>query len=346
MPWYRVTDSQSRSWEVDPAGFAYIVRSSIRNRAMLRRSRQVTISGGLLWPTRVNFETDFVGINAEVDQTSERFVTDGWRQASLQGAGLFGSLVGLRSDALNDGDEYRRRSMAASHQSQENLTAAIDRGEMVVRGLQFTRDTSAGILLAGATVVSGGAAAALVAGLGTGLRFAARVEDGGTVGQAAAGAALDLVVFAVTRGAASTLAGPTVSLENFTPTMAQRGTLAFLGVVMNTGADLARTAVNGDAIRNPLAGAGARVGAETVNALLSNIVNVRGLPILATLNRSAPVRDALTGAALGFVGDRVVDAVRAAGAPSAANPLRDVLRTSPALASAEQFVRETAMRPV
>jgi hypothetical protein len=40
-----------------------------------------------------------------------------------------------------------------------------------------------------------------------------------------------------------------------------------------------------------------------------------------------------------------MDAVRNAGANPLVNPLRDILRTTPALGTAELFVRETAMRP-
>jgi hypothetical protein len=135
MPWNEVRDTRGQAWRINPDGFAQIIRSSIRNRALLRKSRTVTIPGALFWPDRVNYETDFNGLTTEVNREAERFVREGWLQANLQDASIFGSLLGLRSDALRDGEEYRRRSVAAFQQTQKNLNQAVDRGEAVVQGV-------------------------------------------------------------------------------------------------------------------------------------------------------------------------------------------------------------------
>lgn len=353
MPWYRVQDNQNRNWEINSEGVARIVRSFVYHQALLARSRRVVHHHGNWlnpYPDTVAYETNFSGIVAHVDAEAARWMREAWVQANLNGQGLFTSLVDLRNQGVSDGETFHRNSLQASSESQQNINRVVDTTQAVVTGLTHVRNTSASILLAGATVVSGGTATALVAAAGAGIRFTSRIEDGGTVGQAAMETGIDLVVMTVTRGAGRSLE---VSGANMSSRSVQ-ATMALLGVVMNTGGDLAKTAVTGEVGASPLRGLSARLGAETVNGLTASLLT-RGIPFLRVIPASTATqaRDAIVSATVSFVGDRLVDAARNSGAARSNNaargssniPANALLVASPALAQAEAFVRSEAMRP-
>lgn len=342
MPWYRVEDNQHRNWEVNSDGIARIVRSYIYHRELLARSRRVVHSSGSWFlPDTVAYETDFSGLVRYVDTEAVRWVREAWVQANLNGEGLFNSLLSLRLQGVQDGETYHRNSMAASHESQQNINRVVDRDQAIVTGLTHVRNTSASILIAGATVVSGGTATALVAAAGGGLRFTSRIQEGGSVGQAAAETAIDLFVAAITRGTGRSLEAAGASAVSSATTM------AVLGVTLNTGADLAKTAITGEVGRTPVQGFVGRLGAETVNGLIG-VLLARGIPLIRMIpaNEFTQARDAIVSAAFGFVGDRVVDAARGVNPQSSTNrvPANTLLPASPGLNQAEAFVRETAMR--
>jgi hypothetical protein len=344
MPWYRVTDSQHNSWQLNSDGVARIVRSYIYHRRLLERSRRVFHdSGSWFLPDTVSYDTNFSGIVQYVDSEAGRWMSDAWVQSNLNGNGLFNSLVDLRQQAVRDGETYHRNSMQASHESQQNINRIADMDGSIVTGLQHVRNTSASILIAGATVVSGGTATALVAGAGAGLRFTSRIQEGGTIGQAAAETAVDMTVALITRGAGQSIAA--AGAETSAMGMA---TMAVLTTTLNTGADLAKTVITGEVGRRPLEGFAARIGAETVNGLVASLLT-RGIPFLRLVptSTSTGARDALVSAAFGFVGDRLVDSARGIGAPNNPGttiPSNTLLAATPGLTSAEAFVRENAMR--
>lgn len=350
MPWYRLQDNQCRNWEVNSDEIARIVRSNIYQRELINPNRSRFVSHPPPWyepwlPTTISYETNFSGLVDHVDAEAPRWVRESWVQANLNGEGFFQTLVHLRQEALAAGDTFRNNSLRASSQSQQNINRSADLNQGIVNGLTHVRNTSAGVLLAGATVLSGGAALA-AAGAGAGIRFTARVQDGGTVGQAAQETAIDLFVTFVTRGAGRAL--PTSSVINQTQNIRNAAALALFGIATNTTADVAKTMVTGEVGRTPLQGVQGRLGVETTNAIISSILSRVGLPVSLT-SPSREAADAVVNAALGFIGDRIVDAARGVNSSNSSDgnvPPNTLLVTSPGLAAAEAWVRTNAMRRV
>jgi hypothetical protein len=327
-------------------GFARIVRSAIYHEKLLQRSRNVVHRHGWFWPDTVSYETNFNGLVAEVDTEAPRQVSQLWDLGSSNGEALFYSLVELRRRAVADGETYQRNSQSASSQTQQNLNQSADRGNVALGVMRGIRDTSATVLFAGATVVTGGGAAALLAGTAAGLRFTARIQEGGRVGQAAIETGVDIVVYTITRGATMTMAPP----PGVDPTTADRAAMAVLSVVINTAADLAKTAATGQEVRTPMQATGARIGVEAANALIANVLNVRGLPLIAVANlaRNRDVRDAVVGALTGVAGDMIVDAARGNASPRATGspaltPANTLSVADRALTDSSAFVRANVM---
>jgi len=344
MPWYRAQDSRQNNWEINSDGVARIVRSFIYHRELIRRSSRVEHPGNSFFlPDIVAYETNFTGLVQEVDREAVRWTREAWVQANLDGDGLLNSLVDLRQQGIRDGELFHRNSLQASSESQRNINSAVDTASTMMSAAIPVRNTAASMLIAGSVIVTGGAATALVAAAGAGLRFTSRIEEGGTVQQAVAETAIDMTVTVVTAGAGSFMA--TTALAN---TTRRAVAMAVLGATLNTAADGAKTIVTGEIGRRPLTGLTARIGAEAVNGLVSNLL-LRGIPVFRVIPGSSAtqVRDAATSAAFGFVGDRVVDAARGTAGSTSPNesvPANTLLQSSPRITSAEAFVRENAMR--
>lgn len=347
MPWYRVQDNQCRNWDFNPDEVARIVRSNIYNREALRLAVPITHSNGIFFPDTYSYETDTRRAAATAETEAPRWVRDAWEQARLNGEGFFQTLVHLRQEAIAAGDRFHQNSLQYSSMSQRNINSAIDTAQAAVSVLTPIRNASATTLLVGATVLSGGAALAAV-GAGAGLRFTSRIEDGGTIGQAAAETGVDMFVTFITRGAGRAL--PTNSIINSTRNIQNEAALAVFGVLTSSAADAAKTVVTGEIGRTPLQGAQARLGVEVTNAIFTNILSRVGIPVSITAEstgRSAGIA-AVINSGIGVVGDLIVNAARGISSNSNSSsgnvPANMLLTTSPGLASAEQWVRERAMR--
>lgn len=348
MVWYRLQDNQCRDWEFNPDGVASIIRSNIYHREVLAHARENRQHHWFSADT-VHIESDTRRALATAESEAPRWAREGWRQAELNGEGFQQTLVHMRQEALAAGDRFRERSNRASSETQQNINRAADRDTTILNGLTAVRNSSAGILLAGATVLSGGAALG-AATAGGYIRFQARIDDGGTVSQAAQETAIDLFVTFITRGAGRTLAQSPLNQAHVN--MQNANVLAVFGMFTNTAADVAKTMVTGEVGRTPLQGARARLNVEAANSIISNILGRVALPVRIMSPATREAVDAVVGAGFGYVGDLIVNAARGvdpqapstSGSSSSGIPANTLLRTSAELSAADAWVTANAMR--
>jgi hypothetical protein len=136
--------------------------------------------------------------------------------------------------------------------------------------------------------------------------------------------------------------------------MGQNVALGLISVQANIAADAMKTALTADstsmsaeAQRQFQRQLGARTGFEIGSMLFSSWLASRGIPARALLQRNADAVSSVTGGALAAIGDRLVACIAQQNcAPNTAANLDLVMPMIDRIASAEAYVRETAMRPV
>lgn len=199
---------------IDWDGLTRIIRSCKRAGAMNSHSNPVVQKGerdwgafGLRLPDLHSVEVDWKRVSLETTTQTEmelrRFHTAARNSMKAQLLGL----VHMMEQADDDRDAFQDKQSEAQQKTMKNIDSAVGTGEAWVKGLTIVRDTSAEIVMVGATYVSGGTAAPLLTGLGAGMKGGFVYQDTGRVDKALAtfstnlllGAA-DLKVGAVVKG--------------------------------------------------------------------------------------------------------------------------------------------------
>lgn len=373
MPWYSLADPGGRGgWGFDPDGAAHIIRGNHYNRELVRRSRVIRRDHGFFLPTTIEVETDFRNIRDDTARLARVTVNELDRDVARDPRRLYEFLVHAREDGENAGAAWRRMSQEASHATMEAINTNVGRWESALAVAKFTRDTSAGALFIGATVLSGGAALA-VGGAATGLTFTGNTQDNlannQTMRQAMGNAAISTGFAVVTNllvpvGLGAVGRGITgvnaagVAARNMT--MGENVVLGLISVQANIASDLIKTALTADATSGAVAAeaqrqiqrqVGARSAFEISAMLFQSFLAARGIPAAPFLARNADQVTSVTGGAIAAVGDRLVAAYAAHDAQAARpdgtpSPDLDLVLTQLARTmAAEAYVREVAMRP-
>ena len=374
MPWYSIADASGRGgWAFDPDGAAHVIRSNHYNRELVRRSRLIRRNHGFLMPTTTEVETDFTNIRADVGRLAQVTVTELEREAAQNPRRLYEFLVSLRNDGESAGDSWRQMMRTASQASADAIDNNVSRWENGLSVARFVRDTSAGVLFVGATVLSGGTALAVGAGA-TGLTFTGGTQDNlannQTMRQAMGNAAIStgfavvtnllvpLGLSAVGRGMTSVSATGQAARSL---TMGENVVLGLISVQANIASDAIKTALTADATSGAVANEakqqlerqiGARSGFEISAMVFQSWLSSRGIPAAAFLNRNSDAVSSVTGGALAAVGDRIVSAIatqdqQARQDGRLGSPDLDLVMTRLARTmDAENYVRDLAMRPL
>lgn len=368
MAWCTVVDSRGRDWAFDPAGAAQLVRSSQFNRQMVLRSKTIQRSNGFLLPTTTEVETDFNGLRQKVNEESTAATTNLGSEVAGDPEKMYEWLVLVRSDGESAGNAHRQMVRDASQATARAIGTNVSRWETAESAAKFVRDASAGVLFIGATVLSGGAALA-VGGAATGLTFTGNTQDNlaqnQTMRQAMGNAAISTSFAVVTnllipKGLSAVGKGITgvnaagQAARNLT--MGENVALGLVSVQANIASDMVKTVLTADATSGTVASEasrqlqrqlGARSGFEVGSMLFTSWLASRGIPAVAVLNRNADAASSMAGGMLNAIGDRLVAAVNAQNAsPQAGRTDLDMAFANVArIASAEQYVREVALRP-
>ncbi|OYU40909.1 MAG: hypothetical protein CFE33_02195 [Pseudorhodobacter sp. PARRP1] len=183
MPWTVVVDPQGQRWGVNKEGVYLLLRAALRAEKVKARSQITSVDNGFLMPTTFLFETDWNGLRADVDQETNTFYLDAAERLSRDPASMRANLLGMLARGRSDFNAVEAMRRRATRQSSESISNNISGWETALSVAQFTRDTSATILVVGAGLLSGGAAFGVL-GAGSVLRGTATYQDTGNVGAA------------------------------------------------------------------------------------------------------------------------------------------------------------------
>ena len=183
MPWTVVVDAQGQRWGVNKEGVYLMLRAALRAEKIRARSQITSVDNGFLLPTTYLFETDWAGLRADVDQETTRFYMDAAERLSRDPGGMRANLLGMIGRGRSDFNAVEAMRRRATRQSSESISNNVEGWETALAVAQFTRDTSATILVVGAGLLSGGAALGVL-GAGSVLRGTATYQDTGNVGAA------------------------------------------------------------------------------------------------------------------------------------------------------------------
>jgi hypothetical protein len=95
-------------------------------------------------------------------------------------------LVHMMEQADDDRDAFHDKQAEAQEKTVDNIESAVQKGEIAVEILKGVRDTSAEVVMVGATYVSGGTAAIIFTGVGSGMKGAFVYQDTGKADKAVA----------------------------------------------------------------------------------------------------------------------------------------------------------------
>lgn len=380
MAWYSMADANGRGgWAFNPDGAAHLIRSNHYNRELMQRSRIVRRDHGWLMPTTTEVETNFTGIREAVNRVSRATVDQLDRDFTRNPRGLYEWLVRVREDGETTGEAYRRLSQTATRETTQAIGTNVNRWENALAATKFVRDTSAGVLFVGATVLSGGAAAA-VGAAGAGLTFTGATQDNlaanQTMRQAMGRAAISTSIAVVTnvlipRGLGAVGQGmlPAAIAGQAAPrlTAGQNIALGLIGVQANVAGDIIKTALTADSAAGPVSQqaaaqaqqqlrrqVGARAGFEVIAMAFQAVLAARGIPASPFLLNHEDAVNSVTGGVLSAVGDRIVTAISEQNnqannsAVGRARPgdMDIVLSRLQRVMNAEAYVREVAMVPL
>jgi len=203
---------------IDWEGLARIIRSCKRAGAVKAYSKVVVERGerdwaalGMRLPDLHSVEVDWNRVSMETTTQAEMELRKFYGAAGRSMKAQLTNLVHMMEQADDDRDAFQDKQSEAQQKTTDNIDSAVHNGAVAVDILKGVRDTSAEVVMVGATYVSGGTAAILFTGVGSGMKGAFVYQDTGKADKALAtfstnlllGAA-DLKVGAAIRGLAST----------------------------------------------------------------------------------------------------------------------------------------------
>ncbi len=246
MNGYHFIDADDGIWYFSPDGLAAAVRSSIVASAMLSYQKvEVMAEGGWFRPKLQVLDFDTDRVYREIDRQSPAMIADILSHVYDIPELAVQMLEAMHRETARNKKKYKDQAHKLSQGSMEEIKDAERRGEIVVEGLKAVRDVSGAVLMAGAVVMSGGAAAAVYAG-GVGIRGVGTYQDTGSVGAAVTAMSIDAVIGVVK-------IGPVVSSSKGVA-QSSKAVVAFgskLGATSST-VDIARDTVVGTVSGNGL----------------------------------------------------------------------------------------------
>ncbi len=178
-----ITDGRGTRWAINNDGIYLALRAAIRAAQIRKRSRIVTIQNGFLMPKTYLYETDFTGFREAVDAETSVFYREAETAVAHNAQHVHHNLLAMIASARSDLNEIERLRSKASGDSAKSIEGNVRGWVSAAQVAQFTRDTSATILVFGASILSGGAAWATL-GAGSVMRGTATFQDTGNVGSA------------------------------------------------------------------------------------------------------------------------------------------------------------------
>jgi hypothetical protein len=162
MPW-ETFQSKDGTYLVNWEGVSRLIRSAVRSRAMLTFSKE-NIEQHRIGPNIHSVEVDWGRVQDTTTVESDRLLKSFYFGAQESMGTQLSQLRRLVSQGEQNHLLLQAKMRAAQTKTMENIHASVSRGEIGEEIARDVRDASTEFLMVGATVLTGGSAAAAVGG--------------------------------------------------------------------------------------------------------------------------------------------------------------------------------------
>lgn len=267
----RIIDDGRGIWIIDWSVVKMIIRNYMHYDSILRHSRMNAISqvdwyNPFSWamPTMMQYEVDWSSQNIDKEYLSGEMLAEFVQRASESVASLKVKLANLIQLTHEKKLQFRSNLQSASKQTSENINKAVNTYNRLTDGARIVRDTSAEVVLVGATVLSGGAAAGAIAA-GSAMKGIATYQDTGSVGAALIETTGTVIISIIPLGRKATGAVALTKKE----LVAYEGAVLFLEVQF----EVAKGLASGESLKSALAKGGVKVVSTGAGHLSGNILS-------------------------------------------------------------------------
>jgi hypothetical protein len=187
---YELVQSGRTQFAIDWSVVRRLVRSHYLTYHQLNYAQEVTLSDShwynpLSWslPDVSNIEVDWDTVKRKTDADTDKELQDLTKQAHSNAAAVAYRVKSMIETAAKNKEAFIDWMGDVQTQNMKNINKAVDDYQSHIDLARFVRDTSADGLMVGASVMTGGAALAVM-GAGSTLKGTAKFQDTGSVGAA------------------------------------------------------------------------------------------------------------------------------------------------------------------
>jgi hypothetical protein len=349
--WANLSDNKKRSWFVNWDGLTafarqYVYAQLLTENSNVRRTKQTfelfgpfKVSG----PELVTVETDFKAIKLVRDGRSKLLIGQLANQIRSDGRAAFSGLVQMHGQMDDFRDSLREMQEEASHETMDNIEDSVSSAEKGKKAAELVRDLSATTLVVGATFLTGGSAASVLAG-GSALKGYGKYQTSGNIGAGVLEATSTLVVGTIAMAPALSEGSKAVSLAervlaSTEVTTGQRVALILVGAETDAGMEAGKSVIDSASAKEALQKAGLRFATDVVGGALGIGLDKIALPVAVRMMTD-------TGLAVGS--DKTVGLVPSQNERAIPPSLRPVRDCHPAIRhvhSDEAYIRALVLKP-
>lgn len=200
------------------------------------------------------------------------------------GAQGFQKLAAMRQQTESSVAEVREMQRSASHETFANIELSVARGETGLAIAKQVRDLSATTLVVGSSVMTGGAAVAVLGG-GSVLRGVSKYQTSGNIGSAVLSATGSFVVGAIPLGGGSLKAGASLAARVGGESIryGERAALIVVGAQLDAQFEGATALIEGRSAREALRAAATRFGIDLISGGIGTGLDRWALPVAVRL---------------------------------------------------------------
>jgi len=275
-------DSDGQGWAMDWSGITQIVRAYCRSQAILHNYKIATdVSGAVRFQT---LEVDWKKVREQTEAQSQQTLLD-W-QSSRHLRLQFNYLVDYRAQTLSNERKFHDLQQDLSKKTLEAIDQKVKSLQNWQKGAEIVRDVCAGMLVVGSGIITGGTAWGVETGgaaastgalaTGAGLKGVAKYQEKHNVGSAVLETGTEIVtglisLGPVTEGARQISQGAALAVK-------------LLGVSIGGVMDVGKTLVEGESMKQAVAGAAAKMAVKV--AFPSEMLAKSAIPIVARITPS------------------------------------------------------------
>lgn len=277
---------------IDWAGLARIMRSCKRAKAMndfssihVEQGKRDWAALGMRLPDLHTVEVDWNRVNLETTTQTENELRKFYVAAQGSMKSQISNVVQMMEQADDDRDAFDDKQAEAQNKTMDNIDDCISNANTAINVLKEIRDTSGEIVMVGATYVSGGTAAVIFTGVGSGMKAGFVYQDTGKTDKALATFSTNLLMGALDLKVGGAIKGLSSTSEKIGMAIVWSKSKAVLEVPKSLieGKDM-KQAVSSAAVKL-VASTPATAGVEGLKAVLGEEGEAWAIPVEVLLNR-------------------------------------------------------------